>query len=184
MLATVVATTSIVEAAGVVMAGAAAVFALWQAVVSWRADRKREQPVVVAYQPQGPGTVYLKNDGTGTALNISFGVEIKETRYPYPPQGSNTSHEGDVPRALAPGGDRIPPKDQPPFRIPGVPAASLDAAACIYWCRYQNTFGSYWETWNPIDPNSEFKIRRVHWWNRRPRHGHPRGLRRVLRVSR
>ena len=40
----------IVKVAGVVIAAAAAVFAFFQVVIAWRSERRREQPVVVAYQ--------------------------------------------------------------------------------------------------------------------------------------
>jgi hypothetical protein len=163
----------IVTAAGVVVAAAAATFALFQVVIAWRPERRREQPVVVAYQPKnGPRTVYLRNEGTGAAFNLTFGVVFGKERLPYPARSSAIDEEGDVSRALRPG-HRLP-KDDGHFAIElpsGIGNADVEPSA--YWCRYHNAFRAYWETINPVAADAPFTIRRIPWWRRRERRGHP-----------
>lgn len=135
-----------------------ALFAFVQFVSFNRRERRREQPLAIAHAAGGELSrmrVYLTNEGTGTAVNVRFGVKLDGREYAV---GGGQGH-----RYTVSPGERVPD------------AGYLDVVVQVsafvvstkgrgvyarrqYWARYENAYGRVWETRNPADPLASFKV--------------------------
>ncbi|SRR6266498_1642973 len=142
--------------------------AAWQGVLMKSSERKRTQPIVVAYERADPTregddlifAVSLANAGVGPAFNIRFGITLDGVESAYRAQPAGAHRAGDVPRALGPG-RTLPPDGADPYRLVVRDAAAPGAGALekrFYWCRYENAFGRGWETENAWQPDMELHI--------------------------
>ncbi len=97
--------------------------AAWQGVLMKSSERKRTQPIVVAYERADPTregddlifAVSLANAGVGPAFNIRFGITLDGVESAYRAQPAGAHRAGDVPRALGPG-RTLPPDGADPYR--------------------------------------------------------------------
>jgi hypothetical protein len=154
-----------------VAAAISACIAAWQGVLMKQSERKRTQPIVVAYERSAPefedGNVVfaasLANEGAGPAFNVRLGLRFGATEQPYTPRAAGPQGPGDVPRALGPG--RTLPDGGGTYRlvvpIAGIPELERQLAGRVYWCRYENAFGDSWQTENAWQPEEELHIRAI-----------------------
>jgi hypothetical protein len=161
---------AIALATAVTAAVAAAISAgigAWQGVLMKRSERKRTQPIVVAYEraaptPNGSDLVFavsLANEGSGPAFNVRFGVELNGAEHSYEPRPAGQQGAGDVPRALGAGRTLPDVADAYPLVAPDVGAVERTVLENrVYWCRYENAFGDSWETRNAWRPEVELHI--------------------------
>jgi hypothetical protein len=172
--------------AGVVVGVGTLVFAAVNAGLSVSNERKRTQPVVMAHQEGHRRFVehskhhavdtYITNEGTGTAFNVRFGVELHGVRLPYK-HDPGDDPAGTVYRVLR-AENRLPPNGSWPLEIEPLVLLSKIADADItrvFWARYENAQGKLWETRNPGDRSARLDIKRVRalrlqeWWEERQR---------------
>ena len=77
-----------------IAAAISTIVAAWQGVLMKRSERKRTQPIVIAYERGDPVreggdlvfAVSLTNEGVGPAFNISFGVTVGSAECAYTPR--------------------------------------------------------------------------------------------------
>jgi hypothetical protein len=172
---------SVAEIVAILLAAAPVVgvlFAGANVLVSVFNERKRSQPIVVCNETHKrhfreggrPGLAvgaYIKNEGTGPAFNVRFGVELNGIKYPYKlyPEDPDT---GNVQRVLAPGearpGGTAFEVVIPDFHV-WVGKGDPDPGR-VYWARYENAQGKTWETRNPGDRSARLDIHQVRWVGR------------------
>ena len=141
-----------------------AFFALSQLVISMKTEARRALPIPIVHQEGGRAEydtfrVYLTNEGAGAAFNVRFGVSLDSLEY--------LAGEGRGHRALVSAGGRIPEQlgttiavkvSLAPYALrKGGP--DVDSRA-TFFARYEDARGKTWETRNPADPTSDFKIGR------------------------
>jgi hypothetical protein len=187
------------QEAGIVVGAVTAVGVLiFAAVNAWLAvanERKRTQPIVMVNQVGGrrfvEGSkrfavdVFLRNEGTGAAFNLRFGVEFHGVRIPYK-HDSGDHHAGSVHRVLGSGG-RLPETGSWPLEIDQLfflSKLSDPDATRVFWARYENAQGRLWETRNPGDRSKNLGIKRIRWRRLRERweeHKRKRAVRRAAK---
>lgn len=150
------------------------------AVATWQlrrfvwSERRRTQPVVVVHEvrprdlanDRRGGSVFtlrLTNEGTGTAFNVRFGVDLDGTRYVF---GGAAGGIGARLVAIRQGGREPVDGSSYGLRVPWDPwlicrrGRDVDSRR-VFWARYENAFGETWETRNPWNPHKRTQIRRV-----------------------
>lgn len=160
-----------ITGAGVVIAAAAVVVREAHAA---RLERKRAQPVVIAHEASAPAlddrggwyaVVNLTNEGTGSAFNVTFGIELRGVRFPFRMDRDDRGR-GDRRTVVRTGEDT----EQFPIRMTSVEMFDVAAlklgsgdmdATRIYWAQYENAEGKTWETRNPGNRSAKLDIRRV-----------------------
>jgi hypothetical protein len=144
------------------------VLTLWQLVRTSMAEGRRSQPIIVTHEVNGlefdpqPGVwvvrVEVKNEGTGPAFNVRFGVSFYGVRFAYR-LNLEDPESGNRIRVLQPSEVRD-----------GVVALSSSdiwagrgrpMATAFYWARYETAQGTTWETHNPPERSADLDIRRV-----------------------
>lgn len=149
--------------ASVIVSGLVALIALLQLFFFNRSEARRTQPVAVLnlVRPrnlQGRFGVSITNHGTGTAFNVRVGIKLDGVEYPL--------GDGDGSRYTVGQGERVPAEGMFELMVGMAPYAlargggDVDSRA-VFHARYENAFGKTYETLNPANPLSSFKVRRA-----------------------
>jgi hypothetical protein len=145
--------------------------ATWQTWMLGRSEQLRTQPIVLvgeASQPRAsqgddPSTVelFVRNDGTGSAFGVTFGVLADERHDRCRPSESGPKGPGNLPRVLGAGARAPAPPGSFLCELPFDPFASGELAERVYWCRFKNAFGREWETRNSSAEAKPLEIIRI-----------------------
>lgn len=167
--------------------------ALFNAWLAARADRRRNQPVVICHSNGGglrfaAGTgfetlVTVENAGGGPAFDVRFGVALGGFWFPYRGDANTTGPPHRF-RVIPPGATKPDPDPDNLYRRP-VAQIRVDAAvlltavregskelegSAVYWAWFKNSYGQTWEVLNPTAATSDLAIKRVRFPRTRERH--------------
>lgn len=141
-------------------------------------EKRRVRPVVICHEAQKRhiadrtlksfwvASVYLTNEGTTSAFNVRFGIDMDGNHMPWKhnPNDEQASRLNVIrPLQRAPAGEALHPvyiDDRVLWAIDTAPDGDVDDGR-TYWAYYQGPAGDWWYSSNPHHRSADLVIKRV-----------------------
>jgi hypothetical protein len=159
-------------------AGLATIGVFGMAMLAYYIEQRRVRPVVICHEQQKRhivdraarsfwvASVYLTNEGTTTAFNVRFGIDLDGSHMPWKhnPDDEHASRLNVLrTEQREPEGEALHPiyiDDRVLWAISTETDGDVDEGR-TYWAYYQGPAGDWWYTSNPHDRSADLVIRRV-----------------------